>query len=133
MTFKFTDPSNKPGRAKTLEVSLGSAELLHDVGNSMCMLALMPGPVGFDMWILGDSFLRQVYTVHNPQDFRVVLFPRAHTLSMALARNAEVNVHMVVSIAALMALVSAGAFWARWRRRVTVATGDVTDDDYIRL
>jgi hypothetical protein len=135
LIFSFTDIG---GTAKQIFVSIGKDSLFLPLGAGSCMLALMPGPSFSSMWILGDAFMRHVYAVHNPVDYRVTLFPRAMA-SLATEKRPTGDVPalpLVVGIAALTTLVATVSFWTRWRRRgggVTLAAREAGEDAYIRL
>eukprot|EP00927_Polykrikos_kofoidii_P086757 TRINITY_DN9819_c0_g1_i4.p1 TRINITY_DN9819_c0_g1~~TRINITY_DN9819_c0_g1_i4.p1 ORF type:complete len:553 (+),score=76.72 TRINITY_DN9819_c0_g1_i4:61-1719(+) len=77
ITFTFTSPE---GRA--VSVSLAADDLLGFVGTAVihgaytrvCRLGVAPSPI--NVWLLGDSFLRRVYTVHDVALERLVIFPQ---------------------------------------------------------
>jgi len=76
---------------KVMEVVLTSEDLLQYVGDynsywgpwgsskRLCRLNLQPAPPTLQFFILGDVFLRRVYTVHDVAGKRIVLFPQGKT------------------------------------------------------
>jgi len=65
---------------RNLNVTLTSEDLLQYIGETnlkqrICRIGLMPGPPSLNLWILGDVFLRRIYSVHDFENHKVVLYP----------------------------------------------------------
>mmetsp|Transcript_71029 Transcript_71029/g.205653 ORF Transcript_71029/g.205653 Transcript_71029/m.205653 type:complete len:472 (+) Transcript_71029:42-1457(+) len=59
-----------------LVMTLTSADLLRPGPPAMCIVSVVPAPAGFPFCILGDTFLRRVYAVHDVEGKQVVLYPK---------------------------------------------------------
>lgn len=75
LSFVYQDISGK----KSMKITLGEDDLLQPFaklndGTEVCRPAFTKGPEGFPFWLLGDVFMRQVYTIHDVHHLKLHLY-----------------------------------------------------------
>lgn len=123
---------------RRLRLTLAAKDLMQLVGvgsngQSVCRIAIMPSPVQVPLWILGDTFLRHVYAVHDVSGHKVQLFPQRGSQAAAILEPEEPTSMDAVRLGAsflfaavLFALVALSATAVFYRR-------PLADASYMRL
>eukprot|EP00928_Gymnodinium_smaydae_P043497 TRINITY_DN29129_c0_g1_i2.p1 TRINITY_DN29129_c0_g1~~TRINITY_DN29129_c0_g1_i2.p1 ORF type:complete len:505 (+),score=66.98 TRINITY_DN29129_c0_g1_i2:25-1515(+) len=89
---------------RKLRVQLETKDLKQVIGAGFCRIGIMPTML--PLWILGDTFLRHVYVVHDVHGRQVQLYPQPGSQAATVLEAAEQTSSVTLIVAFIVLLVA---------------------------